>query len=59
MKYYFTAETVAGTKFETVIDENNESTATAQAKIEVERWLADEGEPAEGLIEFNLVGTRR
>lgn len=55
MKFHYLARTESGTQFETAIDERSESTANAEAKIEVERWLASEGEPIERLNEFNLV----
>lgn len=56
-RYHYIARTEAGSQFETVIEENNQDTANVQAKIEVERWLADEGEPVERLQQFDLVFT--
>lgn len=55
MKFHYIARTESGNQFETVIEERSESTANAEAKIEVEQWLNDEGEPISRLHEFSLV----
>lgn len=58
MKFFYTARTESGTEFDTVIEERSESIANVEAKIEVEQWLASEGEFVGRLSEFNLVGSR-
>lgn len=54
-RYHYIAETYAGTKAEFQIEENDQSVADVQAKIEVERWLADEGETPADLLRFDYV----
>lgn len=56
-RYFYLARTFAGTQHEFYIDENNEETANVQAKIEVERWLTEEGEEPGHLQEFALTHT--
>lgn len=53
-KYHFLARTESGTQTEFIVEEHSETIAAAEAKITVERWLADEGEPIERLAVFNL-----
>lgn len=57
MKYHYIAETESGTRTELQVEENHELAANVQAKIEVERWLAEEGESPARLIRFDLVFT--
>lgn len=55
IKWHYIAETEAGSRTEIQVDETHEMAANVQAKIEVERWLKDEGETPDRLIRFDLV----
>lgn len=57
-RFTYVAETEAGTRTELQVDERDEQTAAVQAKIEVEQWLAEEGEPVERLSRFDQVASR-
>lgn len=53
-RYFYFARTESGEQHEFDVVENDPYTANVQAKLEVERWLREVGEPVERLTEFNL-----
>lgn len=53
--FFYNAKTQSGTSTEFSVETHDESIANTEAKLTVERWLKDEGEPLDRLTEFNLV----
>jgi hypothetical protein len=53
-RYFFLARTQSGAQHEFDVSETNESTANAEAIIEVRRWLREIDEP-EGRLEEVLM----
>lgn len=58
IRFTYVAEAEDGTRLELQIDERDESTANVQAKIEVEKWAIEEGQPLERISRFDLVSQR-
>lgn len=56
--FFYRAKTQSGTETEFSVTEHDETIANTEAKLTVERWLKDEGEPVNRLTEFNLVFTK-
>lgn len=56
-RYFYFARTQSGAQHEFDVYDNDEGTANIEAKIEVERWLADIDEDADRLTEFGLTHT--
>lgn len=54
-KFFYKAVLRSGSEFETVIEGNEGSIADVEAKIEVERWLAEEGDSSSNLTAFDRV----
>ena len=58
-RYTYSAETLAGDFHDFYIDAQDETIANVEAKMEVERWLAELGDTPDNLYSFNLVYSRR
>ena len=56
-RYFYIAQTYSGGQHEFFVESNNEDTANAEAKMEVERWLREEDESPDRLAEFALTHT--
>lgn len=56
-RWHYSATFESGTRWEDVVEDNNESTANVQAKQLLERFAASESEPIERLVTFDLVFT--
>lgn len=56
-RYYYLARTESGEQHEFDIEERDPYTANVQAKMEVERWLAEVGEEPARLTQFDMTHT--
>lgn len=56
-RYFFIATTASGHVYETRIDANTDHEAYVEAKLEVAKWLAEEGETPGRLTRFDLIFT--
>lgn len=56
-RYFYLARTESGEQHEFDVVENDPYTANVQAKLEVERWLAEVGEEPARLTQFDMTHT--
>lgn len=57
-RYIYAAETLDGQRHEFTVDSMEDTIAHTEAKIEVERWLAEQGDTPDHLLAFDLVSVR-
>ena len=56
-RHFYIARLQSGAQTEFYVDENSSDIAHVQAKIEVERWVADEGDTVDRLVQFDMTHT--